>query len=111
MQTGSLTGGQCYETASAAADALWSSIPPFSYTLANPNKLITVSYLSTGVSGEWIKQTDTNGVIVQVPVVNPAFSPCGSPSDYFSLGLEYGGALVAILALAWSIAVCVKVLR
>jgi len=99
------------ESLPLAIDNYFSSILPFTYFDSAPNKLTTISYMPDVVPGVWLKVVNVNGSITTSVAVPPSFSSCLSPSEYFQNGVEFGWQLCAVLAVAWSVMVCSRLLK
>jgi hypothetical protein len=112
MATGSLSGGQCFDTNIEAIDGYFSSLSPFQYYDSNLKKSISITYQPvSGVAGTWQKSTQTGNAIVLTPAVPPPFPLCNAPSEFFAQGLQIGSAIVAVLVLGWGIGACASVLK
>jgi hypothetical protein len=103
MDTGSLSGTECFETAAAALDGFYSAKTPFSYTDSSGN-IYTQSYVND--SGAWYQQlTEYSGgrtsLVNYVVAPVPAFVSCEPPSQFFFDGLAVGTAIVVVAAIAW----------
>ena len=102
MSTGFLVGGVCYETASVANDAYFSSQPVLSRFDAALNYYISTEYKF--VSGVWNRVSTAYGTGWSIPygalvAVPPVFPPCYAPSESFADGVNIGWAVAGVLIL------------
>lgn len=110
MATGSLTGGECYETVALATDVYFSGLPASS-SLSASGVLLSTHYLKDS-NGLWnIKQisTDSLGVqtfVYQAVVSPPPFPLCYSPSESFTDGVNIGWAVAAVMVIILFVRVC-----
>ena len=97
------------ESLSLAIDNYFSVILPFIYL--DGKKLTTISYTYDVVLGVWLKVVNVNGSVTTSAAVPPSFPSCLSPSEYFQNGVDFGWQLCAVLAVAWGVMVCSRVLK
>lgn len=115
MSTGFLFNSSCYENAVLAQDAYFSSQPVLSRFDSVAGYYITLSYQF--VNGVWMKVSTASGAgwsnpySAPVVAVSPLFPSCLAPSEYFKNGVDFGWQLCAVLALAWGVMACSRLLK
>lgn len=110
MSTGTLVNGTCYETASVAVDAYFSSVPVAWFQDVNPLVHQVVKYEQVG--GVWMRSVYGDApwgstLWSQTVAVPPVFPACYAPSESFADGVNAGYAF----ALCFSVVLLVAAAR